>query len=111
MRLIEIGRAFHNRGPTTLNERSPKLTRFVRAVSKGVGATNVCGLWSIVSLACRQDTTVPCHRCFMGSQCSYLIIGVMRSRPGVKVGPNYPGNGVLYSLKCSSGSPARGEFA
>ena len=27
--LMEIGRAFHNRGPTTLNERSPKLTRFV----------------------------------------------------------------------------------
>ena len=30
MRLIAIGRAFYNRGPTTLNERSPKLTSFVR---------------------------------------------------------------------------------
>ena len=33
MRLIAIGNAFHNRGPTTLNERSPKLTSFVRGTS------------------------------------------------------------------------------
>ena len=33
MRLIAIGRAFHNRGPTTWNERSPKLTSFVCVTS------------------------------------------------------------------------------
>ena len=33
MRLIAIGRAFHNRGPPTMNERSPKLTSFVRGTS------------------------------------------------------------------------------
>ena len=33
MRLIAIGNAFHNRGPTTLNERSPKLASFVRGTS------------------------------------------------------------------------------
>ena len=33
MRLIAIGRAFHKRGPTTLNERSPKLTSLVRGTS------------------------------------------------------------------------------
>ena len=31
--LIAIGRAIHNRGPTTLNKRSPKLTSFVRGTA------------------------------------------------------------------------------
>ena len=63
MRLIAIGNAFHNRGPTTLNERSPKLTSFVR------GTSNRCCCEEhvrpvehyIVSLAYRQDTAVPCR--------------------------------------------------
>ena len=48
MRLIAIGRAFHNRGPTTLNERSPKLTIFVR------GTANRC---------CCEERVRPVEHC------------------------------------------------
>ena len=99
MRLIVIGNAFHNRGPTTLNERSPKLTSFVR------GTSNRCcceervrpGEHCLFSVSTRYRGAVPlmhrntCRsilnsmRRLIGSQCSCLRIGVMWSRRGVKV--------------------------
>ena len=99
VRLIAIGRAFHNRGPTTLNERSPKLTSFVR------GTANMCCCEERVrpvehcrfSMSARYSGAVPlmhrkmCRRILnsmrrlIGNQCSCLRVGVMWSRPGVKV--------------------------
>ena len=97
MHLIAIGRAFHNREPTTLNERSPKLTSFAR------GTSNWCCCderVQPVSLACRQDTAVPCRwrrsilnsmRRFMGSLLSDNWCDVVTAW--------YPGSDVLYSLE------------
>ena len=98
-------RSFHNRGPTTLNERSPKLTSFVRGTAdrccckERVRPVEHCRF----SMSARYSGAVPlthrktCRRifnsmrCLIGSQCSCLRIGVMWSRRGVKV--------ILYSLE------------
>ena len=125
MRLIAIGRAFHNRGPTTLNERSPKLTRFVRGTSnrcccdERVQPVEHCRF----SMSARYSGAVPlihqntCRsilnsmRRFIGSQCSCLRIGVMWSRRGVKVIIRAAMFCIRWSFfKCSSGSPAKSAF-
>ena len=119
--LIATGRAFHNREPTTLNERSPKLTSFVR------GTSNRCRCDECVrpvehcrfSMSARYSSAVPlmhqntCRsilnsmRRFIGSQCSCLRIGVMWSRRGVKVIIRAAMFCIRWSFfKCSSGSPA-----
>ena len=56
MRLIVIGNAFHNRGPTTLNERSPKLTSFVR------GTSNRC---------CCEERVRPVEHCLFSMSARY----------------------------------------
>ena len=56
MRLIAIGNAFHNRGPTTLNERSPKLTSFVR------GTSNRC---------CCEERVRPVEHCLFSMSARY----------------------------------------
>ena len=56
MRLIVIGNAFHNRGPTTLNERSPKLTSFVR------GTSNRC---------CCEERVRPVEQCLFSISARY----------------------------------------
>ena len=104
MRLIAIGNAFHNRGPTTLNERSPKLTSFVRGTSnrccceERVRPVEHC-LFSMsaryrVPLMHRNTcrSILNSMRRLIKSQCSCLRIGVMWSRRGVKVI-------ILYSLE------------
>ena len=122
MRLIVIGNAFHNRGPTTLNERSPKLTSFVRGTSKRccceecVRPVEHC----LFSMSARYRGAVPlmhrntCRsilnsmRRLIGSQCSCLRIGVMWSRRGVKVIIRAAMFCIRWSFfKCSRGSPAR----
>ena len=99
MRLIAIGRAFHNREPTTLNERSPKLTSFVR------GTANRCCCEERVrpvehcrfSMSARYSGAVllmhrkTCRRILnsmrrlIGRQCSCLRIGVMWSHQVAEV--------------------------
>ena len=125
MRLIAIGNAFHNRGPTTLNERSPKLTSFVRGTSnrccceERVRPVEHC----LFSMSARYRGAVPlmhrntCRsilnsmRRLIGSQCSCLRIGVMWSRRGVKVIIRAAMFCVRWSFfKCSRGSPARSAF-
>ena len=54
--LIAIGNAFHNRGPTTLNERSPKLTSFVR------GTSNRC---------CCEERVRPVEHCLFSMSARY----------------------------------------
>ena len=114
-----------NRGPTTLNERSPKLTSFVRGTSnrccceERVRPVEHC----LFSMSARYRGAVPLmHRntCksilnsmrrLIGSQCSCLRIGVMWSRRGVKVIIRAAMFCIRWSFfKCSGGSPARSAF-
>ena len=109
MRLIAIGKAFHNRGPTTLNERSPKLTSFVR------GTANRCCCEERVrpvehcrfSMSARYSGAVPLmHR----KTCRRILNSMRRLKPVQLLENwcdvvtawcegNYPGSDVLYSLE------------